>query len=54
MESLTELKHLDGGVFQRIRDDGTPGEKIVFESDQAGQVTRMWRHSNPMTRAPLP
>ena len=53
MESLTELKHVEGGVFRRIRDDGTLGEKVVFEPDEAGNVTRMWRHSNPMTRAPL-
>lgn len=54
MASLTELKHVEGGVFRRIRDDDTLGEEIVFESDQAGSVTRMWRHSNPMARAPLP
>ncbi len=54
MESLTELKYVEGGVFRRIRDDGSLGEEVVFESDQAGNVTRMWRHSNPMTRAPLP
>lgn len=54
VESLTELKYVEDGVFRRIRDDDSLGEKIFFESDPAGNVTSMWRHSNPMRRAPIP
>jgi len=50
LSSLTPLKHIEGAVFRRRRDDKTLGEEIVFELDDAGGVIRMWRHSNYQTR----
>jgi CubicO group peptidase (beta-lactamase class C family) len=49
-ESLTFFKHLEGDVFQRIRDNNEPGETIIFERDGEGRVVRMKRHSNYVTR----
>jgi CubicO group peptidase (beta-lactamase class C family) len=46
-DSLTRLKHIEGDVFRRIRDDDALGEEITFEVDDQGEVVRMWRHSNP-------
>ena len=47
---MVRLKHIEGGRFRRIRDDERLGEEIVFETDEAGHVIRMWRHSNPSER----
>lgn len=46
LEALTELEHVEGETFRRVRDDGEPGEEIVFETDAEGQVVRMVRFSN--------
>ena len=46
LESMTKLKHIEGDTFRRIRDDEELGEKIVFETDSDGNVTRLKRHSN--------
>lgn len=48
-ESLIELKHVDGGVFRRVREDGELGEPIVFEEED-GRVVRFVRHSNRYPR----
>lgn len=50
--TLVKLEHEEGQRFRRVRDDDTPGEPIVFETDDAGNVVRMVRHSNPMERVP--
>jgi len=43
---LLLLKYIEGDTFRRIRDDKTLGEEVVFERDEYGKVSRMWRHSN--------
>lgn len=43
-QRLTELRHDDGDVFLRVRDDGEPGETIVFERDADGDVIGFRRH----------
>lgn len=45
-EAVTKLKHIEGNMFRRIRDDGELGEPIVFELDADGKVMRLKRHSN--------
>ncbi len=47
LESLTKLKHIEGSVFRRIRDDDEKlGEEWVFELDAQGRVLRMKQHGN--------
>lgn len=46
LEGLVKLKHKEGNVFQRVREDEELGEAIRFEVDDSGKVTRMWWHSN--------
>ncbi|MBD3226427.1 MAG: serine hydrolase [Caldithrix sp.] len=46
MDGIVQLKHIADNVFERIRDDGSAGETIIFEKDDAGNVTHMRRHSN--------
>ena len=46
LESLTELKHVEGSTFRRIRDDETLAEEFVFELGPDGEVLRMKVHSN--------
>jgi len=41
VRSLTKLKHIEGNIFQRIRDDGNLGEQIVFEPGIDGRIIRM-------------
>ncbi|WP_029037909.1 serine hydrolase [Salinimicrobium xinjiangense] len=43
---MTLLTHEEGDTFRRMRDDKEPGEEVLFERNQAGKVTKMWRHSN--------
>jgi CubicO group peptidase (beta-lactamase class C family) len=45
-ESITQLKHVKGDVFRRVRSDETLGEEIVFEKDGSGKVTGYIQHSN--------
>jgi hypothetical protein len=45
-EAVIKLKHIDGHIFRRIRDDGELGEPIVFELDAEGKVMRFKRHGN--------
>jgi len=40
-ESLTKIRRIKDNVFRRVRDDGELGEKIIFELDAEGNVTRM-------------
>lgn len=44
-DSLTKIRRVEGNTFRRVRDDGELGEKIVFELDSEGKVTRMIRNS---------
>lgn len=44
--SMTLLKHEEGDTFSWIRSDKTAGDKITFEKNAAGKVTKMWRHNN--------
>ena len=37
-DSITELKHVDGNVFRRVRKDGNLGEEYIFELDADGNV----------------
>ena len=50
LETLQELRHQEGAIFVRIRDDGEKGEEIRFETDEAGRATVLWQHSNPSPR----
>jgi CubicO group peptidase (beta-lactamase class C family) len=43
---LTKLIHVRDNHFQRIRDDGTMGEDIIFIQDDNSQVVSMKQHSN--------
>ncbi len=40
------LKHVEGDVFVRMREDGHQGEEVRFERDGSGHVIRMWQHNN--------
>ena len=42
--SLRRLRHDEGDTFHRIRSDGDPGEAVVFERDDEGQVSGMRIH----------
>jgi len=46
LRGLTRLKHDEGDVFYRIRDDGERGEDVVFHRDESGRVTRYSVHGN--------
>ncbi len=50
-DDIVKLKHVQGDTFQRVLDDGEPGEEIRFEVED-GRAVRMWRHSNFWTRLP--
>ena len=41
IRALTKLKHIEGNIFQRIRDDGNLGETIIFEPNTDGKIIRM-------------
>jgi CubicO group peptidase (beta-lactamase class C family) len=45
-ESMTFFKHVEGDTFRRVRDNGEPGETLVFERDEDGNITRYQRHGN--------
>ena len=44
--SMFFLKHEQDDTFSWAREDGGTGDKITFERNAAGKVTKMWRHSN--------
>ncbi len=50
LDDLTLLKHVEGNLFRRIRDDGEPGETYEFVDDESGQVTGLRYHSNTYPR----
>jgi len=38
------MKHIEGDIFKRIRDDGNLGEEVKFERNENNQVIRFWQH----------
>ena len=48
--AMTVFKHIDGDTFRRVRDDGELGETLVFERNDAGQITRCKNHGNYYTK----
>jgi hypothetical protein len=44
--SINLFKHIEGDVFQKIRRDDKPGNTIVFERNEEGEVTRYWQQFN--------
>src|SRR5690606_5207646 len=48
--AMTLLKHEEGDTFNWIRDDGAKGDRVTFERDAAGKITKMWRHNNAAER----
>jgi CubicO group peptidase (beta-lactamase class C family) len=48
---IQPLKHVDGHVFRRVRqDDKSLGEEWIFEVDKDGEVLSVTAHSNPSVR----
>ncbi len=45
-ESMTIYKHIEKDTFQRVREDGELGEKLIFERDENGYVYRFKSHGN--------
>ena len=45
-ESMTFYKYIEKDTFQRIRDDGKLGEKLIFERDENGKIVRFKSHGN--------
>ncbi|MBT8183598.1 MAG: beta-lactamase family protein [Eudoraea sp.] len=45
-DAMTMYKHIEGDTFRRIRDDDTLGETMVFERNEAGEVTAYISHTN--------
>jgi len=54
LDSLWEIRHVEANRFRRVRDDGELGEEIVFETDDAGNVTALLQHSNRWVRIDTP
>jgi len=49
VSAMTELKHMEGNSFRRIRSDGELGEEYLFEEAADGTMT-YWVHNNPRFR----
>lgn len=50
MRALTHLRRVGKNTWRRVRDDGNLGEKIEFELDEEGRVTRFVRFSQYAVR----
>ena len=50
LSALTRLRHVEGGTFRRVRDNGDLGEEFVFEEMPDGRML-MWRNENYSVRA---
>lgn len=46
VKSMTFFKHVEGDTFQRLKDDKTFGETLVFKRDANGKVNRFERHNS--------
>ena len=49
LSSMTKLRHVEGGTFQRERSDGSLAEAYVFEEGDDG-VMHLWVHGNYRVR----
>ena len=49
LNSLTRLRHIEGGTFRRVRDNDDLGEEFIFEEMPDGSM-RMWRNDNYSVR----
>jgi len=50
-DELPTLKHVEGHIFRRIRnDDDSPGERWVFSVNDEAEVLAVTTHSNPSRR----
>ncbi len=45
-ENMTFLKHIEGDIFRRIRNDEELGETVVFHRDDSGKITHYVQHNN--------
>ncbi len=45
-DAMTLYKHVEGDTFRRIRDDGEPGETLIFDRNDSGEVSRFKTHGN--------
>ena len=50
LDALTRLRHIEDGVFRRVRDNGDLGEQFRFEALPDGRML-MWRNDNYSVRA---
>ncbi len=51
LDNLTELKHIEGNTFRRVRKDSSDlGEEVRFESSPDGKITKVWWHQNFATK----
>jgi len=46
VEAMRELRHVDGNIFRRVRDDGELAEAYIFEVGSDGDVERVSVHGN--------
>jgi len=49
-DAITQLKHVQGDVFRRVRSDDTLGEEVVFQKDKSGKIVGYTQHSNNYAR----
>jgi hypothetical protein len=45
-DAIQIFQHVENDTFQRIREDGEPGEELSFERDKNGKVYRFKSHGN--------
>lgn len=50
LDSLEELKHIEGDTFRRVRENDDLAEPIRFRTDEAGEVEALVQHSNAWPR----
>lgn len=48
--ALTQLEHVEGHTFRRVRDDDRPGETVRFGVDAQGRATALVRYENRYPR----
>lgn len=47
---MTILKHVEGNIFRRVRDDKSLGETITFIEDEKGNIIHYVQHNNNYTK----
>lgn len=45
-DGISQLRHVKGDIFRRVRSDDTLGEEVSFEKDKNGKILGYWQHSN--------